>query len=79
MFLQSKNSHYLASQLGVNHRLSMPNQGDMVVEGKWLFEVGGKGKKFSQIKDVEKSYVVADNIDIGYGNKIPLWLFGLLY
>ena len=70
---------YLASQLGVSHQLSMPNQGDLVVDGKYLFEVGGKNKGFSQIKGITDSYVVSDNIDIGYGKKIPLWLFGLLY
>ena len=70
---------YLASQLGVVHRLSMPNQGDLVADGRWLFEVGGKNKGFSQIKGIENSYVVSDDIDIGHGNKIPLWLFGLLY
>ncbi len=70
---------YLASQLGVNHKLCMPNKGDLVVDGKWLFEVGGKGKSFTQIKDIEESYVVSDNMEIGHGNKIPLWLFGLLY
>ena len=70
---------YLASQLGVNHKLCMPNKGDLVVDGKWLFEVGGKGKSFSQIKDIEESFVVSDNMEIGHGNKIPLWLFGLLY
>lgn len=70
---------YLASQLGVNHKLCMPNKGDLVVDGKWLFEVGGKGKDFSQIKNIEESFVVSDNMEIGHGNKIPLWLFGLLY
>ena len=70
---------FLASQLGVAHQLTMPNQGDLVVDGKWLFEVGGKSKRFSQIKGIENSYVAADKIDIGYGNKIPLWLFGMLY
>ena len=70
---------YLASQLGVNHKLCMPNKGDLVVDGKWLFEVGGKGKGFAQIKDMEESFVVSDNMEIGHGNKIPLWLFGLLY
>ena len=70
---------YFASQLCTGHKLSMPNQGDLVVDGKWLFEVGGKNKGFKQIKDIADSYVVSDGIDIGYGNKIPLWLFGLLY
>lgn len=70
---------FLASQLAVAHQLSMPNQGDLVADGRWLFEVGGKNKGFTQIKGIENSYVVADKIDIGHGNKIPLWLFGMLY
>lgn len=42
-------------------------------------EVGGKGKSFEQIADVENSFIAADDIETGYGNKIPLWMFGLLY
>lgn len=70
---------YLASQVGVDHQLYMPSKGDLVVDDKWLFEVGGKRKDFSQIKDMKDSFVVSDNMEIGHGNKIPLWLFGLLY
>lgn len=70
---------YFASQIAEGHKIFMPSQGDLVVDGKWLFEVGGKGKGFSQIKDINDSFVVSDNLEIGYGNKIPLWLFGLLY
>ena len=70
---------YLASQIGAEHSLYMPSQGDLVVDGRWLFEVGGKKKGFSQIKDIKESYVVSDDVEIGYGNRIPLWLFGLLY
>ena len=70
---------FLASQLAVAHQLSMPTQGDLVADGRWLFEVGGKNKGFKQIKGVENSYIVSDKIDIGHGNKIPLWLFGMLY
>lgn len=70
---------YLASQLGVAHQLSMPAKGDIVADGRWLFEVGGKKKGFSQIKGIEESFVVADDMEIGHGNKIPLWLFGMMY
>ncbi|MBR5630490.1 MAG: ATP-binding protein [Bacteroidales bacterium] len=70
---------YLASQVGIDHQLYMPSKGDLVVDDKWLFEVGGKRKDFSQIKDMEDSFVVSDNMEIGHGNKIPLWLFGFLY
>ena len=70
---------FLASQLAVAHQLSMPSQGDLVADSRWLFEVGGKNKGFTQIKGIENSYVVADKIDIEHGSKIPLWLFGILY
>ena len=46
---------------------------------KYTFGIGGKNKSFKQIKDIENSFVVADDIEIGFGNKIPLWLFGFLY
>lgn len=54
----------------------LAQQGDFMV-GK--FAVGGKNKNFNQIKDLPDSFVVADNIEIGHKNRIPLWLFGMLY
>ena len=59
--------------------VSYPAQGDFVVDGRYLFEVGGEKKRFTQIKDICESYVVSDNIETGTGNRIPLWLFGFLY
>ena len=49
------------------------------IAGRWLFEIGGRGKGFSQIKDVPDSFVANDGVEVGSGNKIPLWLFGFLY
>lgn len=54
-------------------------KGDFLVDGKYTFEIGGKNKGFEQIKDIPNSYVTSDDIEIGYKNKIPLWLFGFLY
>ena len=51
----------------------------MPLNGKWMFEVGGRKKRFSQIAGVPNSYVVNDDVSVGRGNKIPLWLFGFLY
>ena len=65
--------------MALQHSIFMPDMGDLVVNGRYLFEIGGKGKKFSQIKDIEHSFVVADGIESGFGNKIPLWMFGFLY
>jgi hypothetical protein len=53
-------------------------QGDFLID-VYTFEVGGKRKSFDQIKNIPNSFVVADDIEIGHKNKIPLWLFGLLY
>jgi len=70
---------FFASMLNDRYRLSIPKKGDFLVNEKYLFEVGGKSKGFKQIKDLPNSYVVADDIEIGSGNKIPLWLFGFMY
>ena len=43
------------------------------------FEVGGKSKGQKQIAEAKKGYVVKDDIEIGTGNIIPLWMFGLNY
>lgn len=67
------------NQVGVGHAVSYTGVGDFVVDGKWTFEIGGKGKGFSQIADIPDSFVVNDDTSVGYGNKIPLWLFGFLY
>ena len=50
-----------------------------MVDGRWLVEIGGKGKGVDQIRDVPDSFVVNDGVEVGFGNKIPLWLFGFLY
>lgn len=52
---------------------------DFLIDGKYTFEVGGKKKKQRQLQDIADGYVVKDDIETGYGNIIPLWMFGMLY
>ena len=71
---------FFANQMRASGQaFSIPPAGDFRVAGRWLFEIGGKGKGFSQIKDMPDSYVLNDGVETGIGNKIPLWLFGFLY
>ena len=70
---------FFANQLQLLHKVSIPPKGDFLIDDKYLFEVGGKNKSFEQIKDIKNSFVVADDLESGFGNKIPLWLFGFLY
>jgi len=44
-----------------------------------VFEIGGASKSSKQLEGNKDGYVVSDNIEIGFDNKIPLWLFGFLY
>ncbi len=60
------------------HTIRYAKQGDYSVD-QYHFEVGGKNKSFTQIKDIEQSYLALDDMEIGEGNKIPLWMFGFLY
>ncbi|MDR1653439.1 MAG: AAA family ATPase [Prevotellaceae bacterium] len=69
---------FFVNQLNAIANVTLAPQGDFIVD-KYTFEVGGKGKTFDQIKDIPNSFVVADDIEIGHKNKIPLWLFGMLY
>jgi predicted AAA+ superfamily ATPase len=70
---------FFINQLDKEYDIKYSKIGDFLVEDKYIFEVGGKNKSFNQIKDIENSFVVADDVEIGFGNKIPLWLFGFLY
>ena len=51
--------------------------GDFIVENK-IFEVGGKNKSFSQVKDLENSYLAIDIDFTSNDKKIPLWLFSFI-
>ena len=70
---------FFVNQLKESHDIAYTDKGDFKIDQTYTFEIGGKGKGFSQIKDIPNSFVVADEIEIGFSNKIPLWLFGLLY
>ncbi|MDZ7773504.1 MAG: AAA family ATPase [Balneolaceae bacterium] len=62
------------------HRIHLsPEKGDFLVDGELLFEVGGKNKDKSTLKKVENGYFALDDLDHGFANTIPLWLFGFLY
>lgn len=65
--------------LNKNHQVCLPKKGDLLIDGRYVIEVGGKGKTYKQIKNVEYSYLAKDDIELGFGRSLPLWLFGFLY
>lgn len=70
---------FFLNQLRESHQVVFKNKGDFFVDDKFLFEVGGKSKTWKQIAGEPDSYIAADGVEVGFKNKIPLWLFGFLY
>ena len=78
-FVNQIKNYYASQNLFINEAIYASKKGDFLVNTTYTFEVGGKNKGFKQIKEMENSYVASDDIEFGFGNKIPLWLFGFLY
>jgi uncharacterized protein len=70
---------FLLNQLiNAGYEVFEPVNGDFLVNGINI-EVGGKNKSGRQLKQEKNALIAADDIEVGWGNKIPLWLFGFLY
>src|SRR5690554_4011379 len=61
------------------HEINLSETADFVIDKTYTFEVGGKNKTKKQIANIENAYVAKDGIEIGFGNIIPVWLFGFMY
>lgn len=69
---------FFFNQIRLNHQVTSSTASDFKIWGL-EFELGGKNKGEKQLKNVEKGYLVKDDIEIGFLNTIPLWHFGLMY
>jgi len=61
------------------HKVNYTEKGDFLIDGKWLIEVGGRNKTQKQIAGQKNAFLALDDIETGYGNTMPVWLFGFLY
>ncbi len=67
------------SQLIVDNKVNYSKSSDFLINDLLTFETGDKNKGAGQLADVPDSYVVLDNIETGFRDRIPIWLFGFLY
>ncbi len=70
---------FFANQMILKHKINAAKSSDFLVDNRLTFEIGGRNKTNRQIKNTAESFVAADDIVSGSGNKIPLWIFGFLY
>ncbi len=60
-------------------QISLHSKQDFLVKHKnktYICEIGGANKKIS--KPSQNTFIIADNIKVSEGNKIPSWMFGCL-
>ncbi len=70
---------FFASQLAACGNPELPStKGDFFQNGA-TFEIGGRNKEKKQIDQTNNSYIVKDQIEVGYGKILPLWAAGFLY
>lgn len=77
-YIGSVRESFFVSQLGLAHQVHYHDRGDFVIDDSLVFEVGGASKSATQLKG-SSGFIAADDIEAGFNNKIPLWLFGFLY
>lgn len=70
---------FFKNMLSQNYKLTLPHEGDFLINDRWHFEVGGEKKNMKQIYHKNSSYLACDGIESGINRKIPLWLFGFCY
>lgn len=65
---------FFYNQVSYKHKVSNSPIADFCVDKKYAFTIGGR-----KLEGSKEIYAASDVIEIGEGNKIPLWLFGFLY
>lgn len=71
---------FAVNQLAYRHLVEYKkSNGDFLIDGKYTIEVGGSSKDYTQIANIADSYILADDIEMPIGHKLPLWLVGFLY
>lgn len=70
---------FFVNQVSSNHKVCLHDKGDFQIDDHWVAEIGGKNKNDYQIRDEKNSFLVLDDMKVGFGKKIPLYLFGFLY
>lgn len=70
---------FFLNQVKTLHHVTYPDKGDFSIDGRYIIETGGKHKGFRQLQGKTDGWVASDDIEVGFGNRIPLWIFGFLY
>jgi uncharacterized protein len=74
-----RETFFLNQLRNAGHEVKLTRKADFEVNNRFVFEIGGPSKNEKQILNIKDSWLVIDDIERAYLNRIPLWLFGFLY
>lgn len=78
----TKRESFVVSVLNKIWKVYYPKKGDLLLiydSKKYIFEIWWKNKKLTQIKNIDNSFLIKDDLDIWNEKEIPIWLFWLMY
>lgn len=70
---------YVRNALSTYHSCTTPAAGDVMVDNRYVFEIGGPSKTYKQITNIPNSYLIKDIYEVDGSEAIPMWLLGMLY
>lgn len=69
---------FFLNQVSQAYTITFSDKGDFKVDASMFFEIGGRTKDFTQIANLPNSYLSIDDVEVSFGNRIPLYFFGFL-
>jgi predicted AAA+ superfamily ATPase len=70
---------FVMNQVGIQHPLKLAKYDTLDLDGKWFLAIETSRKLTSKRYSQPNTYVIADGLEVGHENKIPLWMVGLGY
>lgn len=73
---------FIVSMLKKYGSIFYPDKWDLLFiydKNKYTLEIWWKNKTFKQIKNIENSFLIKDDIEIAKEREIPIWLFWFIY
>lgn len=70
---------FALNQLKGLHSVFSIEKADLIINNKYVLEIGGKAKRKEHVHLMKNAFVLSDDIEVGFSKKIPLYLLGLLY
>ncbi len=70
---------FLMNQLQYNHKVHSTNEGVLIVDDEYPFDLEWRTISSKKYISYGESYSINEGIDSQIGTRIPLWMFGFLY